>query len=56
MPRLPRLHVPGAIYHVTARGNHRSDIFYKHADRQLLDQIMAHALEPLARACMPIVG
>ena len=45
MPRLPRLHAPGAVYHVTARGNHRNDIFFKHADRQLLDDIMAHALE-----------
>jgi REP element-mobilizing transposase RayT len=36
--------VPGAIYHVTARGNHRHDIFFKHADRQLLDEIMANAL------------
>lgn len=44
MPRLPRLHVPGATYHVTARGNHRHDIFFKHADRQLLDEIMADAL------------
>lgn len=45
MPRLPRLHVPGAIYHVTARGNHRQDIFFRHADRHLLDSIMSDALE-----------
>jgi putative transposase len=31
--------------HVTARGNHRQDIFFKHADRQLLDEIMSEALE-----------
>jgi REP element-mobilizing transposase RayT len=37
--------VPGAVYHVTARGNHRQDIFFKHADRQILDEIMADALE-----------
>lgn len=45
MPRIPRLHVPGAMYHVTARGNHRQDIFFKHSDRHLLDEIMSEALE-----------
>jgi REP element-mobilizing transposase RayT len=45
MSRLPRLHAPGAIYHVTARGNHRQDIFFRRADRQALDEIMAHALQ-----------
>jgi REP element-mobilizing transposase RayT len=32
------------MYHVTARGNHRQDIFFKHGDRQLLDEIMSDAL------------
>jgi REP element-mobilizing transposase RayT len=45
MSRLPRLHAPGSIYQVTARGNHRQDIFFKRSDRQALDEIMAHALE-----------
>lgn len=27
MPRQPRLHAPGAFYHVTLRGNHRQNIF-----------------------------
>lgn len=45
MPRLPRLFVPGAFYHVTARGNHRKDLFYRPADRRLLDGIVADALE-----------
>lgn len=45
MARLPRLHVPGAIYHVTARGNHRQNIFFKSGDRKLLDSIMAAALD-----------
>ena len=27
MPRLPRLEFPGAVYHVTARGNERRSIF-----------------------------
>ena len=45
MPRLPRLHAPGAIYHVTARGNHRQDIFFRRTDRRALDEIMARALD-----------
>lgn len=45
MPRLPRLHVPGAFYHVTARGNHREKLFTRPADRRLLDGIVADALK-----------
>ena len=33
MPRLRRLHVPGGIYHVYARGNGRQDIFLDEDDR-----------------------
>jgi REP element-mobilizing transposase RayT len=44
MSRPARLHVPGAMYHVTARGNHRHAIFFKPADRHVLDSIMADAL------------
>ncbi len=46
MPRLPRLFVPGAFYHVTTRGNHRQDLFFRAADRRLLDGFLAEALEP----------
>ena len=28
MPRALRLHVPGAMYYVTLRGNHRQNIFF----------------------------
>lgn len=45
MPRSPRLHVPGAFYHVTLRGNHRQNIFYCPADRTLLDEITAEVIE-----------
>ncbi len=45
MPRLPRIHVPGACYHVTARGNHRHDIFFRPADRRILDCCIADALQ-----------
>jgi REP element-mobilizing transposase RayT len=40
MPRSPRIHAPGAMYHVTLRGNHRQDIFFTPGDRALLTRIM----------------
>ena len=46
MPRRPRLHIPGAHYHVTLRGNHRQDIFFRDNDRRLLDRYVAEALDP----------
>jgi REP element-mobilizing transposase RayT len=33
MAREPRVHYPGALYHVISRGNHRQDIFLDDADR-----------------------
>lgn len=43
--RRPRLHVPGACYHVTLRGNHCQDIFFCDGDRLLLERYVAVALE-----------
>ena len=43
--RRPRLHVPGACYHATLRGNHQQDIFFSEADRQLLSHYVAAACE-----------
>lgn len=40
MPRSPRIHAPGAMYHVTLRGNHRQDIFFTPDDRALLTRIV----------------
>ena len=34
MPRPPRIDFPGAVYHVTTRGNGRADIFYGDDDRE----------------------
>ena len=45
MPRLPRIQVPGACYHVTARGNHPHEIFFRPADRPILDHSIADALQ-----------
>jgi len=46
MPRKPGLHVPGGLYHVTLRGNHRQDLFRRDADRRRLDTIVQEALAP----------
>ncbi|HEU4653049.1 MAG TPA: transposase [Steroidobacteraceae bacterium] len=45
MPRKPRLHVPGAFYHLTLRGNHRQDIFFSPSDRDLFDQLTQEVLD-----------
>lgn len=42
--RKPRLHVPGALYHVTLRGNHRQDIFFRPDDRTLLNNIVSEVI------------
>lgn len=48
MPRRPRVHVAGAFYHVTLRGNHRQAIFRHAADRTTLNNIVAEQLEKFA--------
>lgn len=45
MPRRPRLHVPGAHYHVTLRGNHREPLFDTPADRLALNALVGDALD-----------
>ncbi len=45
MGRPLRLHAPGAMYHVTLRGNHRQDIFFVPGDRHRLDKLFADALQ-----------
>jgi len=44
MPRHPRLHVPGACYHVILRGNHQENIFGAPEDRKVLNDIVGEAL------------
>lgn len=43
MARRPRLHIPGGLYHVTLRGNHRQPIFAVATDRDRLDSLVAEA-------------
>ncbi|AMN47531.1 hypothetical protein ACG33_10560 [Steroidobacter denitrificans] len=45
MPRRLRLHIPGAFYHVTLRGNHRRDIFFKENDQRILCDLIAEVIE-----------
>ncbi len=44
MARPLRLEFPGALYHVTARGNARQDLFLDDEDRQQFLAVLAHYL------------
>ena len=44
MARPLRIEFPGAVYHVTSRGNRREDIFDDDEDRQGLLDVVARAL------------
>lgn len=54
MPRPPRIHVRGAFYHVTLRGNHRQDIFFTAADRHLFTDNLAQTMDDLGPDCTHI--
>ena len=45
MARPLRVQYPGALYHVTARGNERKAIFRSDADRERFLAVLAHAVE-----------
>lgn len=44
MARKPRIHFPGAIYHVILRGNDRQNIFFRDSDRSYWESILVTAL------------
>ena len=44
MPRAPRLHVTGGLYHVILRGNHQQPIFDREADYHAFEENLARAL------------
>jgi len=44
MARPLRLEFPGAVYHVTSRGNARQRIFLGDADRELFLDTLAHVI------------
>lgn len=45
MPRKPRIHFPGAVYHVMLRGNAGQDIFVDDEDRTRLTLLMQQCVE-----------
>lgn len=45
MPRAPRIHINGGLYHIIMRGNHRSAIFEVAQDRDAFERILAAALQ-----------
>ena len=45
MARPLRLEYPGAIYHITSRGNARADIFLDDSDRELFLSILADTVD-----------
>lgn len=45
MPRIPRLHIDGAFYHVILRGNHRQDIFFRPEDRLRFSELVAEVID-----------
>lgn len=56
MPRPPRLHVPGACYHVILRGNHREALFGSAADRYVLNDIVGDVINRLGTRIHTKVG
>ncbi len=47
MSRPLRIEFPGAVYHVTSRGDRREPIFRDDGDREMFLDILAHTLERL---------
>jgi REP element-mobilizing transposase RayT len=45
MPRPPRTEFPGALYHVTARGNRRAHIFLDDYDHRLWQELLGETVE-----------
>ena len=45
MPRSPRADVAGKIYHVLNRGNSRRELFFKEADYEAFEKVIADGLE-----------
>jgi len=45
MPRKPRIHLPGGIYHVILRGNSRQPIFFSDLDRRRWMRLVATGID-----------
>ena len=51
MSRPLRIQFPGAVYHVTSRGNTRQDIYLSNGDRRVFLRILGNVCERLAWRC-----
>ena len=51
VPRPPRIVVPGGVYHVLARGNHREPIFLDDRDHERFLSLLAHETRRRAWIC-----
>lgn len=51
MPRPPRLFTPGALYHITARGNRKQPIFLTDNDRELFLTLLGRIFAQLNLRC-----
>ena len=40
MPRVARIVVPGALHHITQRGNNRQDVFFVDEDRHVYLELL----------------
>jgi len=51
MSRPLRIEFPGAVYHVTSRGNARADIFREADDRQLFLKVLTQVVKRFNWLC-----
>jgi len=51
MARPLRIEYPGAIYHITSRGNDRSDVFLSDIDRGNFLEVLKHVVERFGWLC-----
>jgi putative transposase len=51
MARPLRIEFPGALYHVTSRGNGRADIYLDHSDRQTFLEVLEEVCSRMQWVC-----
>jgi len=51
MARPLRIEFPGAVYHVTSRGNGREDIYLSDEDRDIFLKVLSHVVERFGWVC-----
>ena len=51
MARPLRIEFPGAVYHVTSRGNARQKIFFDDVDRQVFLKVLGNVVEKFNWLC-----